>query len=276
MKKRIITAAVAIPVILLLFFAAGYFPYLLDIVFAMASVLCVGEALNAAGALKLYGLSVPAVIFAGALPFVICTNYLIPFLYVYFVITFFAMICNAKKISFNNAVFVFCFTAVISFGLSSLMALYNSDRRLCVFYTVIGLTIPWLTDAAAYFAGVCLGKHKLCPAVSPKKTIEGAIGGLLCCPLLMLVTGLIFNKAVFPSMRLDITVNYVNLIIISLIGSVISMIGDLTFSMLKRNFAVKDYGSFFPGHGGFLDRLDSVIFFMPALFILVGYLPIIN
>ncbi|MCR5636520.1 MAG: phosphatidate cytidylyltransferase [Clostridiales bacterium] len=276
MKKRIITAAVAIPVILLIFFAASSFSYILDIVLAIGIVLCVGEALNAAKALNLYMLSIPGIIIAGAIPFLIYTKYLIPAIYVYLLAAFAAIIFNSKKISFNNAVFAFCFTIIISLTISSVIALYNSDRRLCVFYVVVGLAAPWLTDAGAYFVGVTLGRHKLCPNISPKKTVEGAIGGVLCGTLLMIITGLVFNNLVFPSSNIDKSVNFVNLIIISFLCSVFSILGDLVFSMLKRNFDVKDYGSFFPGHGGFLDRLDSVIFAMPLLLITSEYLPLLN
>ena len=251
MKKRIITAAVAIPIILLIFFAASSLSYILDIVLAIGIVLCVGEALNAAKSLKLYPLSIPSVIFAGAIPFLVNTKFLLPAIFIYFIAAFAAIVFNSKKISFNNSVFTFSFTVIISLSISSVTALYNSDRRLSVFYVVVGLAAPWLTDAGAYFAGVSLGKHKLCPNISPKKTVEGAVGGVLCGTLLMIITGIIFNNLVFPSSNIDKNVNFVNLIIISFLCSIFSILGDLVFSMLKRNFDVKDYGSFFPDTADF-------------------------
>ena len=111
------------------------------------------------------------------------------------------------------------------------------------------------TDIFAYFSGVFLGKHKLCPKLSPKKTIEGAIGGILGCVLLSAVFAHFLCREYFWSC-----------VIIGLIGSPVSMCGDLTASAYKRKMGIKDYGNLIPGHGGVMDRFDSILFTAPFVY----------
>jgi phosphatidate cytidylyltransferase len=105
----------------------------------------------------------------------------------------------------------------------------------------------------AYFTGRLFGKHKLAPTVSPKKTIEGSIGGSLFCAAAFVLMGVIVGALVEGS-----SPNYIYLAISGLVISVISQIGDLIFSVLKRQYNVKDFSNLFPGHGGMIDRMDSV------------------
>ncbi len=118
-----------------------------------------------------------------------------------------------------------------------------------IFLTAFG------TDIMAYFTGYAIGKHKLCPKISPKKTIEGSIGGILGSVLLC---GL-FGYFVIPRLLL-------HCIIIGVLGGVISQFGDLTASIFKRKMGIKDYGNLIPGHGGILDRFDSVLFTAPMVY----------
>lgn len=115
----------------------------------------------------------------------------------------------------------------------------------------------WVTDSFAYFCGMLFGrggKHKLIPDVSPKKTVEGAIGGTVFCVLSMLLFGFIVEK-IDPSIQ----ANYLLFGIAGLLIAVVSQVGDLAMSVIKRTYGIKDYGKIFPGHGGILDRFDSVI-----------------
>ena len=111
------------------------------------------------------------------------------------------------------------------------------------------------TDICAYFAGVTMGKHKLCPVISPKKTWEGAIGGILGSVILSGLFGFFFMKPLL-----------VHCLIIGFAASIISMFGDLTASIFKRKMGIKDYGNLIPGHGGILDRFDSVLFTGPIVY----------
>ena len=134
---------------------------------------------------------------------------------------------------------------------------------------VLSITV-WLvvitafgTDICAYFAGVTMGKHKLCPIISPKKTWEGAIGGIVGSMVLCLLFGLIFMK------------NAIALcLIVGFLGSIISMFGDLTASIFKRKMGIKDYGNLIPGHGGIMDRFDSILFTAPLVYYVVNFLTI--
>lgn len=118
----------------------------------------------------------------------------------------------------------------------------------------------WGCDTCAYCAGVTLGKHKMAPILSPKKSVEGAIGGVIGAILL----GMLFGKVFASHMEIDAPVLACG--VICLIGSLISMIGDLAASAIKRDHQVKDYGTLIPGHGGILDRFDSVIFTAPIIY----------
>ncbi len=132
-------------------------------------------------------------------------------------------------------------------------------------YVVLGLCGGWIADSGAYFAGVSLGKHKLCPEISPKKTVEGFVGGLLSnavvFPLICLGYVLIFKEQ-----AAGVQVNYIAAVFLGIFCAAVSVLGDLCASIVKRQKGIKDYGSIMPGHGGLMDRFDSVLFVVPALY----------
>ena len=112
-----------------------------------------------------------------------------------------------------------------------------------------------MTDTFAYFTGFFLGKHKLCPEISPKKTVEGAVGGVVGAIIGSVLLALIMNKCV----GFEEGFSYLEAALIAVPLSFIGQIGDLAASLTKRHFGVKDYGKIFPGHGGVMDRFDSII-----------------
>ncbi|MBO5269768.1 MAG: CDP-archaeol synthase [Clostridia bacterium] len=114
----------------------------------------------------------------------------------------------------------------------------------------------WITDSAAYFCGRAFGKHKLIPEVSPKKTVEGSVGGIIFCVIFFALYGLLVQ---FMIGKGEVSVNYVALLVSSFFISVVSQIGDLAMSLLKRHYGIKDFGKIMPGHGGVLDRFDSIL-----------------
>lgn len=124
----------------------------------------------------------------------------------------------------------------------------------------------WGCDTCAYCVGVLIGKHKMAPVLSPKKSVEGAIGGVVGAALLTVIYGMIFRGAMGSS-----TWHIVVMAVISAVGALVSMVGDLTASAIKRNYEIKDYGTLIPGHGGILDRFDSVIFTAPMIYFLAVY-----
>lgn len=131
----------------------------------------------------------------------------------------------------------------------------------------IVFVIAWGSDTAAYFCGTFFGKHKLIPHVSPKKTVEGSVGALICTGLLCMLYLFIMRR-----FGLDMSAfgsdgaSYALVGVMGVIGAALSQLGDLTASALKRDAGIKDYGKIFPGHGGFMDRFDSVVFIAPFVY----------
>jgi len=125
----------------------------------------------------------------------------------------------------------------------------------------------WGCDTCAYLAGVTMGKHKMAPVLSPKKSVEGAIGGVIGAAII----GGLYGYIIEP--YLD-TINNAPLLfaIVCAMGGLISMVGDLCASAIKRNYEIKDYGTLIPGHGGIMDRFDSVIFTAPLIYFLIEFL----
>lgn len=131
--------------------------------------------------------------------------------------------------------------------------------------------IAWGSDTAAYFCGTFFGKHKLIPKVSPKKTIEGSVGAVVCTALLCVLYLFILDKCGVAFS--DVTAGgYAGIAVVGFIASILSQLGDLAASAIKRDAEIKDYGKIFPGHGGFMDRFDSVVFIAPIVYYLCVYL----
>ncbi len=121
----------------------------------------------------------------------------------------------------------------------------------------------WISDTFAYLTGVMIGRHKLAPVLSPKKSVEGAVGGVIGAALV----GALFGVYISSALGMDQIA--VILAVVGGVGSVISQVGDLAASAIKRNHDIKDYGKLIPGHGGIMDRFDSVIFTAPITYFLI-------
>ena len=152
----------------------------------------------------------------------------------------------------------------------SYIGLIRTQFGLCAMLVIF--VTAWGSDTGAYFAGSFLGKHKLIPHVSPKKTVEGAIGGMIAAMLLCQL--LLFGSTAFGKniAVLAGTSGFVKIGAIGIIGSALSQLGDLVASAIKRDCNVKDYGKIFPGHGGFMDRFDSVVFIAPIIYYMITLL----
>lgn len=141
---------------------------------------------------------------------------------------------------------------------------------------MLALFIPVFTDTFAYFTGMAIGGKKLCPEISPKKTIAGAVGGIVGGIAASVMVFLLFDfYGVFDSMKnvnvhaLTTNINFSLAIymVIGLVGAVVSEVGDLAASWIKRRAGIKDFGKIFPGHGGIMDRLDSILFVLPIIYL---------
>lgn len=181
---------------------------------------------------------------------------------VYVVVSLVYMVLNHTKIHFDDVAVSILGTCYITLFLINVYLL-RCDINFGKLYIWLPFIIAWLTDTFAYFAGRFFGRHKLIPSVSPKKTVEGSIGGIIGAVAIMLVYMLVCKKF------FDITPNYTLGIFSAIIISVLSQLGDLVASCIKREHGVKDFGSLIPGHGGILDRFDSVLFISPIVYYLV-------
>lgn len=141
---------------------------------------------------------------------------------------------------------------------------------------MLALFIPVFTDTFAYFTGMAIGGKKLCPDISPKKTIAGAVGGIVGGIAASVMVFLLFDfYGVFDSMKnvnvhaltTNMNVSLAIYMVIGLVGAVVSEVGDLAASWIKRRAGIKDFGKIFPGHGGIMDRLDSIMFVLPIIYL---------
>ncbi len=164
-----------------------------------------------------------------------------------------------KKYNLTDALFLIGSTLFIGLSFNLLTITRNFDMN----YIIYLLLITTMTDTFALFSGMLVGSHKLCPKISPKKTIEGLIGGVLMGT---------FVSTCFYSTVISSNISLVLLIFISLVLCLVAQLGDLVFSAIKRNYDIKDFSELIPGHGGILDRFDSLIFVTLAFIMLIGIL----
>ena len=184
------------------------------------------------------------------------------------------------KTKFEHVAFALFGSIAIPAAISFLFKIVNIgeenpdifQRSHIVFLILIGMYAAWLSDTFAYFFGRKLGKHKLAPKISPKKSVEGAIAGVAGTTLVTVITYFICDRFFF---RLE-TLNVFGVIIASVIMCIMGMLGDLSASVIKRNYGAKDFGTIFPGHGGVLDRIDSFLFTAPVLYVLTEIFLLIN
>lgn len=227
---------------------------------------------------KNYYLSVPSYIMAVAIPatvrilsdFESAELALLAVVYLYALFVLACAMFSQGKIRFKDAAKAFLSTMYIICGFSCLVATGGLDHG--TFLIIMVLVVAFATDIFAYFSGMLFGRHKLIPAVSPKKTVEGAIGGTLISAAAFVGCAFVYShlyEGVHPHALL--------LFILGVALSIVSQIGDLIASYIKRERDVKDYGKLFPGHGGVLDRFDSVIAVAPLLYVMLAnpdFLPI--
>ncbi len=279
MKTRIITALAAIIVILVPCFVLLH-TFALPLIVGIFAAIAVYEVINATGGKNKVLLAISCLT-AAAVPFIFHFDIKIPFMpvaIIYALAYFIIMVPMHKKTKFNDVITALFATLAIPCSLSVFVLLrdvYIADsekytKASGVFFILFAMFCAWMTDTFAYFSGRFLGKHKLCPNVSPNKTIEGAVGGVIGNIIASSVMFIIFDKYFFTMH----TIALWQIIIISIVLSVVSMFGDLSASLIKRNHGIKDFGNIFPGHGGVMDRIDSCLFVLPALYAAIYFINI--
>ena len=179
------------------------------------------------------------------------------------------MLFNHKKVSFEEMTFISFISVCVPLAFSTLALFRFEYVEHGIFFIVFSLAVTWIADAGAYFSGTFLGKHKLCPEISPKKTWEGFFGGIVSAGVFALIFGYGYQlwDYIFTGEN-HFTLNYMLLVITGLIGAVLGVLGDLSASLLKRKYGAKDFGNILPGHGGIMDRFDSVLFVAPFIYVI--------
>lgn len=270
MKKRIIVAVIGVPLLLAMLLFAP--PLVLAIFIALLSIIGTREILtqysNVLGiiskiASELTAAALPIWIYWGSpetAAFIWLFGYMI-------VISCDTMFICKKNTDFSAMAAAAIASLFVPYFLSSLLNLRLFEHgKYCV---MLPFVAAFISDAGAYFTGRACGKHKLAPTISPNKTVEGAIGGIVSAIIGVVIYGIIIKYTA------DVEINYLLIALLGLLGSIAGQIGDLTFSYIKRKFGIKDYGNLLPGHGGVLDRFDSMIFTAPLTEIMLLCFPIL-
>ncbi len=270
MKQRVITGVLGSVLFIGALFLMNtlVFPAFL----AFLSVVAVWEVEKAVG-LKNNLIYAVTLLLSAVIPFIFHFNIKFPvaaFGGIYVVLVLIFMLIKFEKTKFEEAVMAIFASVCIPYSFSLMIAFRDIDRLSSDYTKIDGIYLilfsyfaAWMTDIFAYFVGSKLGKHKLCPKISPKKSVEGAVGGVVGEIVLNLLLLFVFNKFFFKG---ESFLSYPVVAVLSVLLSVVSMFGDLAASTIKRNFGIKDFGKILPGHGGIMDRFDSVLFVMPVLY----------
>ena len=274
MKTRIITAVVGIVVLIGVLFT--FDTLIFNLVITAITLIALHEIYAALGFEKqgwpLLGVLVPYTFLIMLSSYELFRRLVMPASFL--VVLFYAiyLVVRNGTISYQKASGLAMFSGIVIFCFYSFIRLkellpveeYGYDA---VFFILLILCFAWGGDTCAYFAGRAFGKHKLCPVVSPKKTVEGAIGGVLGTMVFGVAATLIYSIAAdrmeaFTRSNIGVSM-YVVIALLACVAAVLGIYGDLFASVVKRQCGIKAYGTIFPGHGGILDRFDSVMVIAP-------------
>lgn len=259
MKTRILTAVVGIALLICVVLLP---PIALYIAFSLICALSIYEMFTVTGLKNDRLLLVSAILFAIAAPFFGVVNSRLLFcgmLIAFVLVLVLLQLRHHSDLSFEKIGAAFFLTLILSVGISC-TAYCRAVNENGLFYFILALIIAWGNDTGAYFAGTLLGKHKLCPEISPKKTVEGLIGGWIFAVLAALLFACVWQR--FHG----VAVSFWQVGLVTFLLSPLSVVGDLFASTIKRQCGAKDYGNIMPGHGGMMDRFDSLVFVSPLLY----------
>lgn len=271
LKTRVLSAVVLVAILLVVTLAP---PRIFTLAVSLVSLIVLYELMNTFSQTKKCSLIIANYIFACA--YMLPLSYFIKismaqyfiFVTILFIITLFAIsVFNNKKVGFNDvliSLFSVIYAVFFLMPISAMRAVDETGLAL-VFLAFIG---AWLPDTFAYFIGCFFGKRKLIPEISPNKTVAGSVGAFIGAIVFYLLYGWLLSA-------LGMSVNFLNLLILALVCGAVSQIGDLAASMIKRTYGVKDFSNLIPGHGGLLDRIDSLLFVAPTVYYFIEFLPII-
>lgn len=274
MKTRVITSIVGIGVLILVLFT--FDTLIFNLVVAAISLIAIHEVYNALGFEKkdwlLYAALVPYTLLImlssslAARRLVMAASFLLLLFYCIYLVVRNGVV-SYQKVSgliVFSGIILYCFYSLVRLKILLPIEEYGYDA---VFFILLILCFAWGGDTCAYFAGRAFGKHKLCPVVSPKKTVEGAVGGVLGTMVFGVAATVVYSIAAdrteaFTRSNIGVSM-YAVIAALGVVAAVLGIYGDLFASVVKRQCGIKDYGTIFPGHGGILDRFDSVMFIAP-------------
>lgn len=270
MKTRLLAAAVLVPFLLLMVLVAPI--WMAAIVFGLMMAIAAYELLYRTRLVRHIRLVLYSAIAAFGVViwsyFGALQAYLLLGMLLFTVLLFLEMMMDHVKVRVEMLGLCFFGGFVVPFLLSALIRILT--MRVGRYVVLIPFLVAFLSDAGAYFVGLKFGKHKLAPVVSPNKTIEGALGGIVTAMACMIIYALVLDL-----LPIGVQVNYAFALLYGFVGSLAGIFGDLCFSVIKRQTGIKDYGELIPGHGGILDRFDSLMTVAPLMEALLILLPMV-
>ncbi len=275
MKQRIITGLVAFGI-----FAAamlGYFTPALNVVIAAIILIAVWELFHATGILKHKALYILSTVYAVSLPFMLMFKNSFLFVTETALYAFLLLVIAMRQhqtIKFGEICTAFFLSTIFPLCFLCLLLTRHAEPLYGLYYLSAICFVAWGGDTFAYFTGRFLGKHKLAPVISPKKTIEGVVGGVCGSVLVIWIFSMIYS-AVMENLGYAVDVRYEIILPAAAMLSLVSVFGDLTCSLIKRQYGIKDFGTILPGHGGVMDRFDSVLMVAPFILFLRRICPVI-
>ncbi len=276
MKQRVITAIIALTglIIILFFFETPAF----NVATGIVSALAVYELLHSTKFISSKFVLSICVVFAFFFPllhFQLLKTHILLIGIFFLMVLGFSFILGHERLTLPSICTAFLVSLVIPVVFSVSIVIRDGFYPDGLFYYILVLGGGWFEDSGAYFVGIFFGKHKLAPKISPKKTIEGAVGGVLFTVLGFLLAGFLYSLVMELQGEI-IEVSYLTLAISAPICAVAGILGDLFASVIKRQTGIKDYSNLLPGHGGVMDRFDSVLFVSPVLYAIISFIPIIT
>ncbi len=263
MVTRLITAAIGIAIALVVLFLHN--TILLPIAAAIISVMALYEYLRVNNLLRYHLASSAALAYGALLPLVqvgIVARYRSMMIVAAVSCVLFDYVRHKKRMTDRTFFAFLTGMFLIPPAMAAAVTLNNSHETHGVAYLVLALGGAWIADSGAYFIGTAFGKAKLCPAISPKKTIVGFIGAI-CTNVVFFIVFCAIYASIMTKKGVTMGVNWFAVVLISMVCAILGTLGDLAASTLKRQLGIKDYGDIMPGHGGILDRFDSVLLVLP-------------
>ncbi|MBO5248725.1 MAG: phosphatidate cytidylyltransferase [Clostridia bacterium] len=270
MKTRVLSGVCIFIFLVLLILTSGI-PFVLNTIMAVVAAAGIYEILKVGELSSKKTLTAGAMIFGAA--FVFYSDPSFPFYrgilnvatFLLILLAFTYYMKNYNSTTLPDLAFGLMMTLLAAYFFSAVVLTRRTEQG---FWNLVMIfLLSWIPDTGAYFCGFLFGKHKLAPIISPKKTIEGAVGGLAVC------VGISYLYAYLVGFT-GANVNYGIVAVYAILGTLISIVGDLSASLIKRHYNVKDYGNLIPGHGGIMDRFDSIWFVAPFVYLMVMICPI--